>query len=178
MNNPNFNTKIDALSLEILAFISTSPFLPFTIERIKESISKQRDTNYATIYRKIESLVNQGILQKSMYGMASQITLSLGSEKTLSVLSLIEAKKLEKFLNGLKGVLFTSINEIIKDIAPLSEIRCVVLFGSYAKGTQTKASDIDILVVYEPPSFLAPDLLALYTEEIPKSVRGILKRSE
>ena len=113
-----------------------------------------------------------------MYGMASQITLSLGSEKTLSVLSLIEAKKLEKFLNGLKGVLFTSINEIIKDIAPLSEIRCVVLFGSYAKGTQTKASDIDILVVYEPPSFLAPDLLALYTEEIPKSVRGILKRSE
>ena len=180
MDNTIQNTKIDELSLDIIELLSKYPFEYFTIDKIKESISKQTDTNYATIYRKIESLVNQEILNKSMYGMASRIRINLDSPKTISILSLIEAKKFEKFFNGLKGSLFTSMNEIIKDTANLSEFVCIIIFGSYAKGTETKNSDLDIIVIYTLPSLrkLLPEQYSKYNEDIKHSMMGILKTSE
>ena len=180
MKNTIQNTKIDELSLDTLELVSKYPFETFTVDKIKELISKQIDTSYATIYRKIESLVNQGNLSKSMYGMASQIKINLDNKKTISILSLVEAKKLEKFLSELKGILFTSINEIIKDTTNLSEFICVIIFGSYAKGTQTKSSDLDILVIYGLPSLikLSQEQYAKYNEDIKHSMMGILKTSE
>ena len=122
MDNTVQNTKIDELLLDIIELISKHPFEVFTIDKIKELISKQADTSYATIYRKVESLVNQGILSKSMYGMASQIRIDLNNPKTISILSLIETKRHARFLIKLKGTLFASVNEIIKGTSKLSEI--------------------------------------------------------
>jgi len=181
MDNTIQNTKIDELSLDIVDLVSKYPFEAFTIDVIKDKISKQGDVkNYATVYRKVESLVNQGILTKSMYGMASQIRINLDNAKTISILSLIETKKHARFLNKLKGTLFTSINEIIKDTSKLSEFICVIIFGSYAKGRQTKDSDLDMLVIYGLPSLikLSQEQYAKYNEDIKHSMMGILKTSE
>lgn len=174
------DTKIDELSLIIIELLSKYPFELFTIDKIKESISKQTDTNYATVYRKVESLVNQGILTKSMYGMASQIRINLDNTKTISILSLIDAKKFEKFFYGLKGGLFTSINEIIKDTANLSEFVGIIIFGSYAKGTANKNSDLDMLIIYTLPSLrkLLPEQFSKYNEDVKHSMMGIIKTSE
>lgn len=178
MDNTIQNTKIDELSLDIIELVSKYPFELFTIDKIKESISKQVDTNYATIYRKVESLVEQGILSKSMYGMASQIKLNLGSEKTISLLALIESKKLEEFLNKFKGLLGITLNEIIKDTKDTVEDKCILIFGSYAKGTQTKNSDLDVLVILEPSKYIQQQHFDNYLESIKKSMMGMLRINE
>ena len=41
------------------------------------------------------------------------------------------------------------IQHNVAQIAPLYEIKKVSLFGSYAKGTQTEGSDIDLLVEFK-----------------------------
>ena len=176
MTNTIQNTKIDELSLDVIDLVSKYPFESFTIDKIKELISKNTKTNYATIYRKVDSLVNQGILSKSKYGMASKININLGNEQTLSLLAFVEAKKLEKFLNKLKGNLSISMNEIIKDTTP--ENKCIIVFGSYAKGNQTKESDLDIFEIYEPSKYVQPQNFDYYIDGLKKSIRGMLKTSE
>ena len=42
----------------------------------------------------------------------------------------------------------TDIQSSVTQIAPLYDIKKVSLFGSYAKGTQTENSDIDLLVEF------------------------------
>ena len=67
MDNTIQNTKIDELSLSVVELVSKYPFEAFTIDVIKDKASKQGSIkNYATVYRKVESLVQQGILIKSM----------------------------------------------------------------------------------------------------------------
>lgn len=178
MNSTIQNTKIDELSLDIIELVSKYPFETFTVDKIKELISKQTDTSYATIYRKIESLVGQGILSKSKYGMASQININLDDERTVSLLALIESKKLEKFLNKLKGLLSISINEIIKDTKDTPEDKCIIIFGSYAKGIQTKNSDLDILVIFVPSPYIQQQNLNSYVESLKQSMRGMLRINE
>lgn len=175
MNNTIQKLKIDELMLKVIELVSKFPFEAFTVDKIRKSI---RTTNYATMYRKIDYLVEQKILSKSMYGMASQIRINLQNENTISLLSLIETKKFEQFFIRLKGNLFTSINEIIKDTRMISEFKCVLIFGSYAKGAQTAKSDLDLLVIYEASSLIHKENYEHYVNEIKKSMRGIIKTSE
>lgn len=41
------------------------------------------------------------------------------------------------------------INEYVKEIKKHYKIDCIILFGSYAKGTESEYSDIDIAIVSE-----------------------------
>ena len=76
-----------------------------------------------------------------------------------------------------KEELIKRIREGIKSILNVLPITKVVLFGSYAEGRHTAASDIDLLVIYKGPkkqgdysicwdAFGIPQLeLHIYTEE-------------
>jgi len=179
MDNTNQNMKIDDTMFEVVELISKHPFKAFTIRELAGLIK----TNYATTHRKISALVALGVLSNSSYGMARQIKINLGNEKTISILSLIESSKFERFFNSLKGTLSISINEIIKDTSNLSESKCALIFGSYAKGTPTKESDLDILVIGEPSkeamNFLKDEKTKLgYLKAIQSSMFGILRTSE
>ena len=50
------------------------------------------------------------------------------------------------------------INKAVNVLKEIKEVEAVVLFGSYAKGTETKTSDIDLLIVVdvEKPQELLP----------------------
>ena len=170
------NTKIDDLKLMIIELISKTPFEKFSVDKIKNLIIQNRiKTNYATIYRKVDSLIEQNILIKSMYGMTSEIKINFQSDHTLSLLSFIENKKLEFLLENLVGNMKMSLQEIKKDIKDIMELKCVLVFGSYAKGAQRTNSDLDILIIFET-SILVKN--KNYEEDIKSSIRGILKTSE
>lgn len=170
------NTKIDDLKLTIIELISKTPFEKFSVDKIKKLVIQSGvKTNYATIYRKVDSLIEQNILVKSMYGMTSDIKINLQSDNALSLLSLIENKKSESFLNNLKGNTKISLLEIKKDVKDVMELKTVIIFGSYAKGTQTATSDLDILVIFEASKLIKNKN---YVEEIRGSIRGILKTNE
>ena len=176
MNNTIQNIKIDEIRLKIVETVSRTPFEEFTIEKIKENIDEK--ANYPTIYRKVDSLIKEGILSKSMYGMASQIKINLKNEKTISLLSLIETKKFELFFSKLKGVLLTSINEVTKNARDIPEFKCVLIFGSYSKRTYTKKSDMDILVIYEPSRFIPKENYEVYIKEIKSAMIGAFRVNE
>lgn len=179
MNNNIQNTKIDELSLIILELLSTTPFKVFTVDEIKNKLK----INYATVYRKVDSLVKQGVLLKEKYGMASKIQLNRSSERVVSLLSLIEITKSEQFFRKIKGNLAFNLLEIVADITQISDFKSVLIFGSYAKGTHHKNSDLDMLVIYRIPELLFKSLEKeqkedWYVAEIKKSILGMLKTSE
>ena len=45
-----------------------------------------------------------------------------------------------------------TIQKGIREVAPLFDIKKAILFGSYAEGTQTEDSDVDLLVEFTLPS--------------------------
>src|SRR3989338_10641622 len=113
MNKTIQNEKITVINLVILDLLSKTPFRIFTIDEIKENLIKINfKTNYATVYRNVDYLVKQCILLKEKYGMASKIQINCSSEKTASLLSLIEATKFKSFSDKLKGFLLITVREI------------------------------------------------------------------
>ncbi|MBN1232084.1 MAG: nucleotidyltransferase domain-containing protein [Candidatus Coatesbacteria bacterium] len=179
MNNTIQKLKIDEIQLEILNILSKFPSDYFTVDKVLQLL---KESNYATVYRKVDSLVKQGILSKAMYGQASQISINLRNEETISLLSLIETKHLETFLTKLKGNLLISVREIIKDTRNISELKCILVFGSYAKGTQTKNSDLDLLIIQEPSKIaikhFSKEKLENYIKEARSAIMGIIKTNE
>ena len=182
MNKTIQNEKISELSLIILDLLSKTPFKIFTIDEIKENLIKINvKTNYATVYRNVDYLVKQGILLKEKYGMASKIQISCSSEKTASLLSLIETNKFESFFGKLRGFLLTTVREITSDVRGINDFRYVLIFGSYAKGTQHKNSDLDLLVIYDVPDVIknwSGEQKENYIKDTKKSINGILKTSQ
>ena len=166
MNKIIQNEKISELSLIILNLLSKTPFKIFTIDEIKENLIKINiKTNYATVYRNIDYLVKQGILL----------------EKTASLLSLIEATKFKSFSDKLKGFLLITVREITSDVRGINDFRSVLIFGSYAKGTQHKNSDLDLLVIYDVPDVVknwGEEQKENYIRDTKKSITGILKTSQ
>jgi len=54
-----------------------------------------------------------------------------------------------------------NIRETVGQVAPEYDIKKISLFGSYAKGTQNKDSDIDLLVEFTEPAVSLFKLVAL-----------------
>jgi predicted nucleotidyltransferase len=170
------NTKIDELKLDIIELVSKSPSEKFSVDKIKKLlIENGLKTNYATVYRKVDSLTSQSILMKSMYGMTSEIKINLESDNTLSLLSFIENKRTKTFIEKLKGSIKISLNEIKTEINDIIEIKCVIIFGSFAKDKQRADSDLDILIIFEPSKLIKNKN---YEEDIKSSIKSILKTSE
>ena len=53
---------------------------------------------------------------------------------------------------AIKMLTHEDICQAVKKVAPLYPLKKVSFFGSYADGTQTKDSDIDILVEFSTPT--------------------------
>ncbi len=182
MNKTIQNKKISELSLIILDLLSKNPFKVCTIDEIKENLIKINiKTNYATVYRNVDYLVKQGILLKEKYGMASKIKINCSNEKTAPLLSLIDTKKFENFFSKLNGFLLTTVREITSDVRGINDFRAVLIFGSYAKGTQHKNSDLDLLVIYDVPNVIknwGEEQKENYIKDTKKSITGIFKTSQ
>ena len=99
MNNIPKNLIIGGFTLKVIEFLAKHPTESFTIDNIRKLV---KGSNYATIYRKVHLLVKQGILLKSLYGMASQIRINLDNNNTISLLSFIEAEKFKEFYKNLR----------------------------------------------------------------------------
>lgn len=56
------------------------------------------------------------------------------------------------------------ISEAISHIVPRYDVRSVSYFGSYADGTQTQNSDLDLLVEFRNPFISLYDLIRLEME--------------
>ena len=66
------------------------------------------------------------------------------------------------------------VNEIVANLGADSRIRAIILFGSYARGEQTKYSDIDLFIVFDGKKIDAFDLVSSTVKSLISFRNGIL----
>src|SRR3989344_8091484 len=110
-------------------------------------ISKRLKIGYRPAYMHIANMEKEGIIQIHKIGSAKQCSLNFSSPKTRHLLVSLDLERKEELYkenHRLKIIEYIILKLIERFI---SEIHSVVLFGSYAKGTATKQSDIDLLFI-------------------------------
>ena len=111
-------------------------------------ISKKLKIGYRPAYNHINSMEKEGIVKIVKVGNAKQCSLNLGNAKCRHLLEETDTLKKEEIYKKnqkVRAVIEGLISKITKDF--ISDIHSIVLFGSHAKGTATKASDIDLLFI-------------------------------
>ncbi|MEA2003962.1 MAG: nucleotidyltransferase domain-containing protein [archaeon] len=103
-------------------------------------ISKKTGIPQQTASRGLNELAKNNLINYRTEGRNKQFYLDLKKQSSKNILNIIENHKALKFLIENKEA-SVIINEIT--------LRCksLILFGSYAKGTQSKDSDLDIVVI-------------------------------
>ncbi len=111
-------------------------------------ISRKLKIGYRPAYNHIEQMAKENLISIKEVGNAKQCFLNLKSEKCRHILEEADIfRKEEMFKKNvkLKSVLEKLISKLTKIFA--ADIHSIILFGSYAKGRETKTSDIDILFI-------------------------------
>src|SRR3989344_6055269 len=140
----NIITNSDNMKLElkIIDLLARNTERKFTINEIAKSLEEY----YSFVHRTVNKLIKDAVIIKEKAGKSYLCSINLDTEKTIALINLSEIEKKNDFYNSnkeLKIILedFVKMTESI--VNPIS----IVLFGSYAKGTATKESDIDILLI-------------------------------
>src|SRR3989338_3262074 len=99
-------------------------------------------TAYPQTYNNVQDLVHQGIFTTERVPPVQIV--SIHPEAPLDVLIAVEAKRKQELLEK-----YTWIELLLKDLLSYTNDYFFIfaVFGSYAKGTQTSKSDLDILLI-------------------------------
>lgn len=111
-------------------------------------ISKKLKIGYRPAHNHISEMIREGIVTGRKVGAAMQCNLNIENprcKQLLAEVDLLRKETIFKENQKLKSVLESLITKLSETL--VSEIHSIVLFGSYAKGTATKSSDIDLLFI-------------------------------
>ena len=142
-----------------------STIIKFLIERKNEewnirSISKSLEMDYKSVYLIIKRLEKLSMVQIKTFGQSSKIKLNAIIHPLVFVAEFERRKEILRNKN--LAVMLSSFKRAIK-----SRLYILLLFGSYAKKTQTKSSDIDIM-------FICPDRFEdAFEKDVNKVVRSM-----
>ncbi|MBN2141788.1 nucleotidyltransferase domain-containing protein [Candidatus Woesearchaeota archaeon] len=132
--------KLSKNQQAILSLLRKDLFLKASIRQIMILLRKK---SYARIYEAVLGLEKQGILKTERFGHSKVVELFLGRE-TISLLSFMEeTEAFQKNIPGMGPIL--EAKELSDDI--------IIITGSYAKGRQTKGSDIDLAIMTRDDPF-------------------------
>ena len=130
------------IQIKIIGLFSKQLDQELTIHQIKNKLNR----SYHYIYDNASELIQQKMLNKKKQGHSTVCSLNFKNEKTKALLILNSIEEKEHFLKkSLKPLFIKLINNLTSKI----EIFSIILFGSYAKGTESKQSDIDLLIITE-----------------------------
>ncbi len=122
-----------------------STIIKFLIESKNEelnirSISKSLKMDYKNIYSIIKRLEKASLVKIETFGQSSRVKLSAIVHPLVFEAEFERRKDILRDKN--LAVMLSSFKRAIK-----SKLYVLLLFGSYAKRTQTKSSDIDLMVI-------------------------------
>lgn len=131
------------LELKIVGLLAKDAEKRFTINEIAKTL----DEYYSFVHRTVNRLSKDGVIVKDKVGRAYLCSLNLENEKSATLVQLGEIEKRENFYIANKGLKLV-LEDFVDSLEPQHKnIITIILFGSYAKGTATKESDIDILLI-------------------------------
>lgn len=133
------------LTLEkILQLYSTDPKAEFTIRQI----SQELDIAYGHVYERINKFIQQGFFIVKKVGKANICTLNIRNTALSTKMADVSASECKDFLSK-DSITAKFLNEFIDKVEKKTNFSTysIVLFGSFAKGTNHLKSDIDILIL-------------------------------
>ena len=126
------------LQLKIINLLANKK--SFTINQI----AIQLNESYSFVNRIITKMITENLILKEKIGHSLLCRLNTENDKIRVLISLNEVNKKQEFLNKNKELKLIT-DEIISKIK--NKVMSVAIFGSYAKNTQTKKSDIDLFIL-------------------------------
>ena len=135
-------------ALKIIGLMRMRIYEGFTILQISKDLS----IGYRPAYMHVLALQKEGVLTVKKVGGAKVCVLHLENQRCCQLLQEVDLQRKELLFQKnikIKQVLEKLILQLTEKC--IADIHSIVLFGSYVKGTQRKASDVDIL-------FLVSDL--------------------
>lgn len=111
-------------------------------------ISKKLKIGYRPAYNHVFGLEKEGVMVIKTAGRAKQCLLNLENVKSRYLLQEVDLMKKEALYKNhpkLNAVLEGLTSKVTSQF--VADIHSIILFGSYAKGTATKGSDIDLLFI-------------------------------
>lgn len=123
---------------KILVPFIREPWKGFTFESISGYTKKR---SYSYVYNTIKRYVGQEILFEEHVGNSILYFLNIGAPKTQSFSGMIA----EYTAWGAGHIPSKMLSKVCRELG--RHMAVVLLTGSYAKGTQTKESDVDIVVI-------------------------------
>ena len=125
---------------QILSFLLSKPEEQFTIRGIAKRLNK----SYTLVYNNIADLEKKDIIKKQNVPPAQIITLNEFAPTEIFIN--IELKRKKELLQK-----YPWIQLMLEDILTSTKnlFFILIVFGSYAKATQTSKSDLDLLVIVQ-----------------------------
>ena len=118
----------------------------FTINEIANRL----DEHYSLVNRVISRLMKEEVITGKKVGRAIVCSINPKSEKAKALMHLNEVVRTEEFYSRNREIKIIMEDFIAELKARFKQgLVSIAIFGSYAKGTATKESDIDILVICE-----------------------------
>lgn len=132
------NTSLTKAEAVIISFFIANMQKEFGIREV----SRKAGIDYKNAYGTIQKLANKGALLKRRQANLDLCSLSLKSD--FAEVCFVEMQKARMFLEKHKTIM-----EFFKAVMDKTgHIYCtLVVFGSYAKGKETKSSDLDLLII-------------------------------
>lgn len=142
--SPRRGQSIMGILEQVIRLYSTEPLAEFSIRQISKKLTK----SYSYTYNKIQDGISNGILRSKKRGASTSCSLNLESQKTLELLSAISVSDKDAFAKK-QCVLSSALDELAVKVKEKSNynIFAMILFGSTAKGTARKKSDIDLFFI-------------------------------
>jgi predicted nucleotidyltransferase len=151
---------MEKLELIIMELFAADPRKRYSIRDIAKATGKQ----YAPVHAAVQRMVKKKALQKQRIGHTDYCSLELNGDS--SMFCFAEAWRAKEFIrkNKVAGRIIEEVLEKLK-----ANFYVLVLFGSYAKGSQTEKSDIDLLLVADNNS---------KAEELERTISGVSRLSK
>ena len=117
-------------------------FFPATNDITIKELEQRSDYSYERVYSSLKNLKRYVAVRSKKVGKT--LTFSLVTESDLALLGFFyhSIKRRSEFAKSNRTVW-----KLLKEFSANGGIRCVVLFGSYAKGDASDTSDVDVLCV-------------------------------
>jgi len=130
------------LELKIVDFLARNTERKLTINEIAKSLEEY----YSFVHRTVNKLIKDNVITKEKAGKSYLCSINLEAEKTITLIQLSEIEKKNEFYSSNKETRLI-LEDFTKSVKSSINLISIVLFGSSAKGTATKESDIDILLI-------------------------------
>lgn len=136
-------------------FAILKSFFPEVKEITLRKIMERSGYSYEPCYRTVNKLVKEKILDVKKFGKTLVYSINLNKNQARISFYLYSTRRANDFSSSQPSI-FAALSEIPED-----KIDFLAVFGSYAKGTFTEKSDVDVICVSEEKEYIEKKIKSL-----------------